>query len=295
MTPPRPYRYRLVDVFTNQPLEGNPLAVFPDAQGLSPTTMRKIARELNLSETTFVLPSTRADCAAQVRIFTPAHEMEFAGHPTLGTAWVLINEGRIAKDHTQFSFEERVGAVPVRIERTTQPMLWLTTPAITFGAVVGLEACAELVGLSLQDFLDASPQHVSAGNPTLVIAVRDRQAVDRATLNPAVLQALKEEGDTVFCVFVFAPTPSGAYSRMFAPDYGIPEDPATGSATGPLAAFMMKHDLVSKEAGTHFVSEQGTKMGRRSLLHVLIGDESPIPRIEVGGQVAPIAEGTMTL
>ena len=185
--------------------------------------------------------------------------------------------------------------VPVRVDTDEQPMLWLTTPAITFGPTVNRDSCAELVGLAPTDLLDVLPQHVTAGNPTLFIAVRDPATVDRAILNSGTLQALKVGIDKPFCVFVFAPTPSGAYSRMFAPDYGIAEDPATGSATGPLAAYMMKHGLASRAAGSQFVSEQGTKMGRRSLLHVLIDDNAEPPRIEVGGQVAPIAEGTMFL
>src|SRR3954452_20007640 len=107
-------RYRVVDVFTQRALEGNALAVFTDARGVDDVTMQKIAREMNLSETTFVLPATRADCAACVRIFTPSREMMFAGHPTVGTSFVLIDEGIVRSE--SFSLEEKVGPVPVRVD-----------------------------------------------------------------------------------------------------------------------------------------------------------------------------------
>lgn len=289
------YRFRVVDVFTNQAFEGNPLAVFPRGEGLSAGTMQKIAQELNLSETTFVLPATRSDCVARVRIFTPSHEMTFAGHPTIGTAWVLLDEGAIVADEPKFSLEEKVGPVPVRINAGERPLIWLTTPPITFGPTYSPPLCAELLGLTPDRLLDIPPQHLSAGNPTVFIPLRDAAAVDRATLDPTKLPALRGGDAEPFCIFVFAPTTAGAYSRMFAPDYGIAEDPATGSSTGPLAAYMMKHGLAASAAGTRFVSEQGTKMGRRSLLHVLIGARSDALQIEVGGHVTPVAEGTMAL
>ena len=127
----RSYRYRVVDVFTEQPLEGNALAVFPDSSGLEDATMQKIARELNLSETTFVSPATRADCAANVRIFTPTRELIFAGHPTVGTSFVLLDEGFIHGNAERFALEEKVGAVPILVEPGNRPLIWLTTPPIS--------------------------------------------------------------------------------------------------------------------------------------------------------------------
>ena len=123
MNPLRSYRYRVVDVFTERPLEGNALAVFPDASGLDDTTMRKIARELNLSETTFLSPATRADCAANVRIFTPTRELPFAGHPTIGTSFVLLDEGAVPKDSERFVLEEKVGPVSIRVEPGERPLI----------------------------------------------------------------------------------------------------------------------------------------------------------------------------
>ena len=289
------YRYRVVDVFTQYPLEGNPLAVFPDARGMDTATMQKVALELNLSETTFVFPATREDCAALVRIFTPRMEMLFAGHPTVGTSFVLLDEGIVPKNTKQFALEEKVGPVPIRVEPGDQPLIWLRTPPISFGMLSDRAVCAKALGLELNDLLDVPPQLVTAGNPTFFVAVKDKVAVDRAWLDLSGVRSIKGGCQDSVCVFVFAPVAPGAYSRMFAQEYGIIEDPATGSATGPLAAYMMKHGLASSASGTRFVSEQGVRMGRRSLLHVLIAGDHGADGIEIGGHVAPLVEATMTL
>ncbi len=288
-------RYRVVDVFTREPLQGNPLAVFPDASGIDDQTMQKIAREMNLSETVFVLPATRADCVASLRIFTPARELPFAGHPTVGTSFVLLDLGLVPSATERFVLEEKVGPVPIRIERGEPPLIWLRTPAITWGRAYDRSLCAQALGLDVADLLELTPQLLSAGNPTLFIPLEDKQAVDRSWLDSHGISMIKRDDDEAFCVFVFTPTPEGAYSRMFAPEYGVQEDPATGSSTGPLAAYMMKHGLASGAAGGQFLSEQGTKMGRRSILYVQINGEQGADGIDVGGYVAPVAEGTMTI
>jgi trans-2,3-dihydro-3-hydroxyanthranilate isomerase len=291
----RSYRYRVVDVFTTHPLEGNQLAVFPDSFGLDDTTMQKVAKELNLAETTFVFPASQPGCVARVRIFTPALEMPFAGHPTIGTSSVLLDEGIVPKGSQSFALEEGVGPVAVRVEAGERPMIWLRTPPITIGKTYDRALCAQVLGLAPSDLVEAAPEIVSAANPAVFIAVKDKKAVDRAGLDARGLATLKgQENERIF-VFVFTPTPEGAYSRMFAPEHGVLEDPATGSATGPLAAYMMRHGLVSSTDGTRFVSEQGTKMGRRSFLHVHIHGERGARGIEVGGYVTPIIEATMTI
>jgi trans-2,3-dihydro-3-hydroxyanthranilate isomerase len=289
------YRYRVVDVFTKQPLQGNPLAVFPDASGLDDATMQKIARELNLSETTFVLPPTRPDCLARVRIFTPVREMVFAGHPTVGTSFVLLEEGLAAKHADRFVLEEKVGPVLIRVEAGERPLIWLTTPPILDGPVFDRELCAKATGLHPGELLDIPPQLLSAGNPNLFIAVKNKDAVDRSWVDAASLATLKAPGQEAICVFVFSPTSEGAYSRMFAPEHGVIEDPATGSATGPLAAYMMQHNLVSHDPDTRFFSEQGAKMGRRSILYVHIHGAHGVAGIDVGGYVTPLVEATMRL
>jgi trans-2,3-dihydro-3-hydroxyanthranilate isomerase len=291
----RSYRYRLMDVFTTQALEGNQLAVFPHASGIDDVTMQKIAREMNLAETAFVFPASRKDCAVAVRIFTPSQEMVFAGHPTVGTGFVLLEEGIVPENSERFVLEEKVGPVPVRVEPGEPPMIWLTTPPIRDGRCYDRSLCAEVLGLDVKDLLDITPQLLSAGNPTVLIALRSKEAVDRAWLDLRGAKTLMGTDPEPICVFVFTPTPQGAYSRMFAPEHGVVEDPATGSSTGPLAAFMMRHGLVSSASGTRFISEQGTKMGRRSILHVEIHGERGADGIEVGGYVTPVAEATMSL
>jgi trans-2,3-dihydro-3-hydroxyanthranilate isomerase len=289
------YRYRVVDVFTTEQLEGNPLAVFLDAASLDQLTMQKIARELNLSETAFVLPPTRPDCLARVRIFTPRYELSFAGHPIIGTSFVLLDEKMITPPGDRFVLDILVGPVPVRVELGDHPLIWLTTPLIEWGATYDPATCAEALGLHVDEILRIPPQQLSAGNPNIFIPVTDRKAVDRAILDLVGLRKLKGEQEEPVCVFVFTPTAFGPYSRMFAPEFGVAEDPATGSATGPLAAYMIRHHLVAASAGTHFYSEQGTAMGRRSILHVQVNGEHGAESIEVGGHVAPVAEATMTL
>ena len=289
------YRYRVVDVFTETALEGNPLAVFPDASGIDDATMQKIAKELNLSETVFVVPVTRADCAAHIRIFTPTREMLFAGHPTIGGSFVLLDEGLVSNELGHFLLEEKVGPVPIRIEPGERPLIWLKTPPIEFGKTYDRSVCAQALGLAAADLFDVVPQLASAGNPIIFIPVRDKGAVDRAWLDMSGMRLLQPAGAGPVCVFVFTPTADGAYSRMFAPELGVIEDPATGSATGPLAAFMLRNNLTPREKGSRFISEQGTKMGRRSILHILIHGENGADGIEVGGYVTPLVEATMTL
>jgi trans-2,3-dihydro-3-hydroxyanthranilate isomerase len=293
----RSYPYRVVDVFTQEALLGNPLAVFPEAAGLDDDTMQRIAREMNLSETTFLAPPTRPDCAATVRIFTPAREMPFAGHPTVGSSFVLMEMGTVAKGPTEFSLEEKIGPVPVRVEmgEAGRPLIWLTTPPIRFGRTYNRARCAEALGLDAAELLETPPEVVSAGNPGVFVALKSKDAVDRAWFDSHGVRILKSEHPESTFMFVFTPTPDGAYSRMFAPEHGVAEDPATGSSTGPLAAYMMKHRLAPSADGTRLVSEQGTKMGRRSMLHILVHGDHGVNGIEVGGYVTPLIDGVMTL
>jgi len=289
------YRYRVVDVFTERALEGNALAVFPDARGVDDATMQKIAREFNLSETAFVLPASRPDCAANVRIFTPYKELIFAGHPTVGTSYVLLDEGRVPGNRERFVLEEKVGGVPIRVEAGKRPMIWLTTPTIRYGKFYDRKMCAEALGLSAEDLLETTPQAVSAGNPFVFIPVKSKEAVDRSWLDQRGSEILKDGNAEPVMAFVFTPTPDGAYSRMFAPEFGVQEDPATGSAMGPLAAYMLRQKLLPNGGKKRFVSEQGTKMGRRSLLHIQLAEGDSEQGVEVGGHVTPIAEGTMRI
>lgn len=290
------HHYHVVDVFTKTPLEGNALAVFTDASGMEDATMQRIAREMNLSETTFILPRESNAAATRVRIFTPAAELPFAGHPTIGTAYVMRMLGIVPPVARRFVLNENVGPVPIRVDEGDDPILWLTTPPIQKLAVFPAESCARALSLSPARLVAGVPcEQLSAGSPLIFVAVENAAAVDDARVDSAAFAELVRECDALTSIFVFAATKDGAYSRMFAEQFGIMEDPATGGATGPLAAFMMEHGLVAGADGTRFVSEQGVKMGRRSLLYVFIHGKNGSHGIEVGGNVVPVASGAMRL
>ena len=285
-----------VDVFTDRQFEGNPLAVFPDASMLDGAQMQRIAREMNLSETTFVLPPEDSDVAAKVRIFTPSQELRFAGHPTIGTAFVLRQTGAVPHDASSILVEEGIGLVAVRFERQDSFMAWLTTPRITFGRTF-----ADVAGVASALALAASDVHpeapigiVSAGTPFFYVPLREPALVDHATLDMRAMRGVIGTED-VAGVYVFALRPHGVYSRMFAPENGIIEDPATGSAAGPLCAYLVRHGLVRLEASLELVIEQGTAMGRRSILHVRVQNNGDAPTIEVGGSAVPLMQGTLRL
>ena len=302
---PRSYGFVKVDVFTTVAFEGNPLAVFTDAVGLDTATMQQIACELNLSETTFVFPPADPKHAASVRIFTPRSELQFAGHPTLGTAYVVRGDS----EADRLVLEEGIGPVgPLvlgRLGTDGAVQFWLTTPPITFGNKIDAAPVEHALGLRPNDIRpDAPPEVAGAGPKFLFVGLRNREAVDRIELlDYRALRAAVPDAPTE--VFVFAMLEESdnedgntyaVYSRMFAPEIGVSEDPATGSATGPLAAYMIRHGLLPLANGQRMVSEQGTKMGRRSLLHVLVHvNDANESTIEVGGSVVPIARGEMTL
>jgi trans-2,3-dihydro-3-hydroxyanthranilate isomerase len=307
-----------VDVFTERVFGGNPLAVVFEAAGLSDAEMQAIAREMNCSETTFLLPPTRPDCEARVRIFTPARELPFAGHPTIGTAWVLATEQLLPPNTHRFNLEEGIGPVEVTLEgEPARPsFLWMRHGEARFGPELSKRAgFAQALGLAESDLLPGAPICTgSTGNPFLYIPLRDREVVDRARLDVPALLAVQGEGPNVG-VFVFAPDPDpsrgragrGAaagepsgykvYSRMFAPHTsGIPEDPATGSASGPLGAYLVERGLVTPADTVDIVSEQGTRMGRPSFIRIRVGmTAGRVSEILVGGSVVPVIEGRLRM
>lgn len=298
----REFRFVQVDVFTERVFGGNPLAVVFEAKGLDDGEMQAIAREMNCSETTFLLPPTQPDCAARVRIFTPASEVPFAGHPTIGTSWVLATERMLPPGTTRFNLEEGIGPVEVTLEgEPTKPgLLWMRHGEARFGpALPDRAGFARALGLGEADLLAGQPVRTgSTGNTFLFIPLRDREAVDRARLDVPALLAAQGEGPNVG-VFIFAPNPDPracrVYSRMFAPHTsGVPEDPATGSASGPLGAYLVERGLVAAADTVDIVSEQGTRMGRPSFIRIRIGmRDGRVDRILVGGGVVPVIEGRL--
>src|SRR5256714_13074037 len=235
----RRYRVRWVDVFTERPLLGNPLAVVLEADGLSDAQMQAIARESNLSETTFVLPPEKREHAAKVRIFTPHVELPFAGHPTVGTGWVLIDEGLVGSDAAAFTLEEGVGPIAVRVDRAGRSLiLWMSHPPVTFGEVIEeREEMAAALGLTAADLKPNVPMQVaSTGVPFLYVALKDAASVDRAVSRGDALTAVLDPHGLP-PVFLFAAVgPKGPYPRLFGPPSAprLRDDTAPGSGKRPL-------------------------------------------------------------
>jgi trans-2,3-dihydro-3-hydroxyanthranilate isomerase len=302
------YQFIQVDVFTDQPFGGNPLAVFPEAEGLTTEEMQRLAREMNLSETTFVLPPQAPGADFKVRIFTPAKELPFAGHPVVGTHWVLAHLGRVdlREPVTQVRFELGVGVLPAnlhvaggQVERVV-----MTQDRPTFHAVLeDVTDLAEGLGLSPEAISETGlPVHVvSTGVPQMMVPVRslaEVQALDAGQLNIAALnRACHAVGTECALVFTFQTEQPEAtvHVRMFAPLLGVPEDPATGSANGALGAYLVHHRAVPvTEPTTHILSEQGAEIDRPSTLYIeadSAGEE--ITAVRVGGQVVLVAEGVV--
>lgn len=306
--------YRIVDVFTDRPFGGNPLAVFPRGEGIPSELMQQIARELNLSETTFVLPPDDPRHDFRVRIFTPAKEIPMAGHPTVGTAFVLTLEDRIPDErglidetgHTHVTFEEGVGPIAVEITPTpTGPgVIWMDQPLPELSPPRDDRAeVAELLGLGTSDLdPDLPVQVASAGIPYLYVPLRGLDALERATLR-LDLWRKRLEGTEAQDLFLSTRETDDldltVRARMFAPAFGIPEDPATGSATGPLGAYLFEHGVAADpdEAGViRMRTGQGFEMGRPGLLDIElhVGDQG-LTRVRVGGTSVSIGSGRFEL
>jgi trans-2,3-dihydro-3-hydroxyanthranilate isomerase len=302
------YRFIQVDVFTDTPFGGNPLAVFPEAEGLTSEEMQKLAREMNLSETTFVLPPEAPGADFKVRIFTPAKELPFAGHPVVGTHWVLARLGRVAlrEPVTQVHFELGVGVLPadLHVSHGLVERIVMTQDRPTFHAI--LEDVTDLAaGLDLpREAITETGlpvQVVSTGAPQMMVPIRslaEVQSLHAGRLNTAALDRACQAVDTD-CVMVFTfeteSPDSMVHVRMFAPLLGVPEDPATGSANGALGAYLIHHHAVPVTGPTtHIASEQGAELGRPSTLHIEVDSEDDeITAVRVGGRVAPVAEGVL--
>ena len=256
------------DVFTDEALAGNQLAVFLDGRGLSTERMQAIAREMNFSESTFILPPEAAGTDVRMRIFTPGNELPMAGHPTIGSTFALAHTGAILAGQSRFVFGLGVGPVPVDLEweGTDLRFAWMTQLKPVFGpAVDAREAVAAAIGLGAADVAPDLPiQQVTTGLPFLFVPLRGRDAVDRASCDVSAFRRLKSSHGIDLGIFLFAVLPPGssetAYSRMFAPGFGMVEDPATGSASGALGCYLVRHGLVTGDASRRMISLQGVAM-----------------------------------
>jgi trans-2,3-dihydro-3-hydroxyanthranilate isomerase len=290
--------YLVLDVFTDRPYGGNPLALLPEAEGLSTTQMQQIAREFNLSETAFIRPPRNRGETHRLRIFTPTQELPFAGHPTIGAALALADAGW---DKTELVFGQAIG--PVRVSLRQQKdrrsaWLWAAKLPEVGPPAPPTAALAALLGLRPTDILagDWGPAAVSAGIPFLVIPVRDADVLARAELD---LQRWKEILKDWWAnqVYLVAPMdgPGGTRyrARMFAPALGIPEDPATGSAATAFPGWLAPR-LGTTDGILTVTIEQGAGLGRPSTLMIEAElDDGDLVAVRVGGTAVAIAEGTL--
>jgi len=292
--------YHLVDVFTDRAFGGNPLAVFTDGRGIPDALMQSIAKELNLSETTFVLPPDDAKHDFRVRIFTPKSELPMAGHPTVGTAFVLTREGMLKK--TEAVFEEGVGPVPVSIELGTDSpgFIEMRQPLPKFGPrFEDANAVAEMLSLGRSAIRDLPLEVVSCGNPFFFVPIDTLASIRRIRFRSDLAERIvKETGATGVFVFTQEVEMGGSHvhGRLFAPGEGILEDPATGSAAGPLGCYLSRYGLTANSGETRSVLEQGIEMGRPSFLNIRIqhtGDD--ITAVHVGGSCCYMGSGQLEL
>jgi len=287
--------FYVVDVFAVEKYSGNQLAVFRNAGGLSSETMQKITREIGFSETTFILSDTPRDGGYDVRIFTPGSEVPFAGHPTLGTAYIIRHE-ILGQPVPQVNLNLKVGQIPVAFERRAQgpDMPWMTPKEATFGESYDLDQIAPLLTIGAEDIDAEVPiQSVSTGLPVILLPLRSLEAVRRAGVRKDQWLAWVRDREAKD-VFVFCRETLQAdnhlHARMFADYYGIPEDPATGSANSCLAAYLVQHRYFGADRIDVRV-EQGYEMGRPAQIHLRAREDSGTIHVQVGGDVLPIAHG----
>jgi len=280
----RRFRYVVIDVFTDVPLAGNQLAVFTDARDLTDDDMQSLAREMNFSESVFVLPPTTADADARIRIFTPGNELPFAGHPTLGSAFVL----GAPLQRAVIRLETLAGVVPVELERDGPRIVfgWMDQPLPPWAAVEGADAVLAALGVTASglpvEWYDLGPGHlyVELESPEQVAALEpDWGALGQST--GLGTNAFARDGDRWKL-------------RMFAPGHGVAEDPATGSAAGPLAYHLARHGRIS--FGEQIEIKQGAEIGRPSTLFAVAeGSAAGLERLRVGGSAVPVARGEFSL
>jgi trans-2,3-dihydro-3-hydroxyanthranilate isomerase len=300
------YRYLHLDVFTDRIFGGNQLAVVLDGRGLATDAMQWIAKEMNFSETTFVLPPERPDTAARVRIFTPGEELPMAGHPTIGTTYALARTGVVMPPTASLTLGLTIGPTPVSLEWKGEDLsfVWMTQQPATFSDPVadgaGAAAALRVPPATVAD--TGLPVQVgSSGVPYLLVPLTTRRAVDSAVFDADAFSDFRRAaGFDDVPIFLFSLEPGAdkgtVYSRMFAPNAGVPEDPATGSACGPLGCYLVRNKVVTLEKAGAMLNVQGVRMGRPSYVHIAIGvDGGQISNVRVGGQSVFVGEGTLYL
>ena len=292
------YNYYTCDVFTDQRFGGNQLAVLPDASGLNDKQMQQIAREFNFSESTFVLPADEGS-TRKVQIFTPTREVPFAGHPNIGTAFVLATAGEFGEigESTEVVFEEKAGLVRISIRKSDQGAISceLKAPQVfSLGKELPAEMVAEALCLSASEIVTDihSPIVASVGLPFLMVELRDRSVLQKAGINPIGFERIADQGVMPdIHLYVRSDDEFDIRARMFAPLDGVPEDPATGSANCALAG-LLAHYHESTSGHFEWRIAQGVEMGRPSLLQARAEKTADkVLSTWIGGSCVLVSEG----
>jgi trans-2,3-dihydro-3-hydroxyanthranilate isomerase len=282
--------FTIVDVFAEEKYAGNQLAVVRGAASLSDETLQKITREMNYSETTFILSEEERDGGYDVRIFTPGGEVPFAGHPTLGTAHVIRDE-ILAAPAERLVLNLEAGKIPV----TFGDVLWMRQLPPTFGSSLDPNRLARVLGLEDEDLDDRHPvQEVSTGLPAVIVPLKSLEALGRCKVDWDLYRETAAAGKNLyaFCPEPHRGGPGDVSARMFTDDLGIPEDPATGSAAGCLAGYLVEHRYFGADAVDVRV-EQGYEIQRPSLLYLRAEREGETINVSVGGKVQMVARGEL--
>ncbi len=303
----RSLKFYQADVFTSEPFGGNPVAVFPDADGLSDDQLQQIAREMNLSETVFVFPPTDKAAVVRLRIFTPTQELPFAGHPVIGTFYLLAQLGLVplTGSVTRLLYECNIGLFPVELRGTAKEIehVVMSQPKPEFLDRVEDEEhfykLALSLGLPKYAVAEAkSPiEVVSTGLPVLILPIRTLTAIRSIRPDPSAITDLcgrfGANGIMVFTTVTVEPD-STVHTRMFAPAIGILEDPATGSASGALGAYLVHPRIIDAKPTAEIVSEQGYEMDRPSRILIQVDStDSVIQEVKVGGECVMVVEGEL--
>ncbi|MCC2642312.1 MAG: yddE [Nitrospira sp.] len=309
MAEPRKLQFYQADVFTDQPFGGNPVAVFPDADGLTDLELQQIAREMNLSETVFVFPPTDKAAVVKMRIFTPTQEIPFAGHPVIGTFFVLGTLKRLTlrEPVTRVLQECNLGLFPVDIHTQNGLIerVVMAQPKPEFLDVIdepeSLFSIARALGITKALITETRfpVQVVSTGLPVVIVPVRTLTAVRSMVPDVAAIAELSQQyganGMMVFSTMTVEQS-STVHTRVFAPLIGIVEDPATGSASGALGAYLVQQGVVDIGPVTEIIAEQGYEIDRPSRILIQVeSDDDVIQAVTVGGQALMVVEGTLTL
>ncbi len=297
------FEFRQIDVFTSKPLSGNPLAVVLDADHLDETMMQRVAVEMNLSETAFVLKPTTPDADYRLRIFTPKRELPFAGHPSVGTAFVLFQEGRFGDICEGITVHQEVGIgiLPIEISPPSdEPLIMMTQgEPVGLGNIENIDRLSECLECRLGDlsYSQLQPRISSTGLRQLMVPLGHPEILSSLTPNLTMLAGLERDLDiTGVCVFAFE-NPTSVRVRFFSPESGIPEDPATGSAAGALGAYLAAQGALEVTDGrARMTVSQGVEINRPSLIEVAVGVNGTVPAwVKIGGHCVSVLKGKLSI